>query len=103
MTSFFCERVWISDRDFQIEKVNSLQSSDSISVIGRGYSDVLAVTLEQVCISEVDNILCSSCTLRCYTVGSTDCRLTRMTVRRDQDRMVSSCCARDTADIPGTR
>lgn len=86
--------------------MNSLQSSDSISVIGRDQSDVLAVTLEQVCavcISEVDNILCSSCTLRCYTVGSTDCRLTRMTVERDQDRMVSSCCARDTADIPGSR
>lgn len=35
VSSSFCERVWISDQDFQIEKVNSLQSSDSISVIGR--------------------------------------------------------------------
>lgn len=44
VSSFFCERDWISDRDFQKVKVNSLQSSDSISVIGRDQSDVLAVT-----------------------------------------------------------
>lgn len=34
----------VSDQDFQLEKVNSLQSLDSFSVIGRNTSDLLTVT-----------------------------------------------------------
>lgn len=34
----------VSDQDFQLEKVNSLQSLYSFSVIGRNTSDLLTVT-----------------------------------------------------------